>query len=148
MKPFTDASFIVAVFSSSDEHNKTAWRWWNKHGGAICTTRLVLFEAENTIRGFPLNQKCTEVQARTWIEGIQRAVMEGLIERKEAPFHRVLPMARRLSLHHTVKATFGAMDILHVAAALDLHAEKFVSFDERQNEMAAQEGLVTLRRNR
>lgn len=143
MKPFADASFIVAAFARSDEHNKPAWKWWNQYGGAIFTTRLVLFEAENTIRGFPLNQKCSVAEARMWVEGIQRAVIEGLIECKEAPLRRVLPMARRLSMHHTIKATFGAMDILHVAAALDVRAVEFVSFDERQNEMARKEGMVT-----
>jgi len=144
VKSFADASFIVAAFSHDDEHNRRAWKWWGRHGGAIHATRLALFESENTIRGFPVAGRCTSTEAEHWIEGIQRAVLEGMIERREAPFHRVLPLARRLSLHHTVQSTFGAMDILHVAAALEINASEFLSFDEKQNEMAEQEGLATL----
>ncbi|WP_395753488.1 hypothetical protein [Prosthecobacter sp.] len=102
-----------------------------------------MFEAENTIRGFPLSGKCSTADALHWINGIQRAVLEGLIERREAPLHRVLPLAHRLSLHHTVQATFGAMDFLHVAAAMDLKATEFLSFDERQCELVEKEGLLT-----
>jgi len=36
------------------------------------------------------------------------------------------------------------MDILHVATALDLGAKQFVSFDERQRELAEAEGLDVL----
>lgn len=144
MKPVADASFLVAAFATADGHNRAAWRWWSKRGCAIHATRLSLFEAENTIRGFPLSGKCSTEEALRWINGIHRAILEGLIERRDAPLHRVLPLAHRLSLHHTMQATFGAMDILHVAAALDLKATEFLSFDGRQCELAEKEGLLTL----
>ncbi len=144
MKPVADASFLVAAFAPADEHNREAWRWWSQRDGAIHATRLALFEAENTIRGFPLGGKCSVAEARRWIHGIHRAILEGLIERREAPLHRVLPLAHRLSLHHTLQATFGAMDILHVAAALDLKATEFLSFDGRQRELAQKEAMLTL----
>jgi len=144
MSPFADASLIVAAFARCDDHNTRAWRWWNRHGKAVTTSRLALFEAENTLRGFPRSGKCSESEARTSIEGIHRAVLEGLIERKDVAMNRLLPLARRLSLHHTPQSIHGAMDILHVAAALELGCAEFVTFDERQGEMAAKEGLTLL----
>ncbi|MFN7562903.1 MAG: PIN domain-containing protein [Prosthecobacter sp.] len=144
MKPFADASFIVAAFARCDEHNPRAWHWWNRHGAAVQTSRLVLFEAENTLRGFPRSGKCSENDARNSIEGMNRAVLEGLIERKDAPLHRLLPLARRLSMHHTPKNIHGAMDILHVATALEIASERFLTFDDRQGDMAEHEGLILI----
>lgn len=142
MSPFADASFLVAAFARCDEHNPRAWHWWNRHGKAVTASRLVLFEAENTLRGFPRSGKCSEEEARNSIEGIHRAVLEGLIERRDAAIHRMLPLARRLSAHHTPRNAHGAMDILHVASALELTCAHFLTFDERQAEMAAHEGLI------
>ncbi len=144
MSPFADASFIVAAFARCDEHNPRAWQWWNQHGKAVSASRLVLFEAENTLRGFPRSGKCSEEEARRAIDGIHRAVLEGLIERRDAPMNRMLPLARRLSTFHTPANIHGAMDILHVATALELGSPTFLTFDDRQGEMAAHEGLMVV----
>ena len=49
MKPFADASFIVA-FCAKDQHSAKAKLWWKKHACPMFTSRMALFEAENTIR--------------------------------------------------------------------------------------------------
>jgi len=74
-----DASFIVAAFAPADEHNRAAWRWWRKWDAGIVVSRLAVFEAENTIRGFPVGGKCSHPAAQSALEGIKRAIMEGLL---------------------------------------------------------------------
>ena len=141
MIAFADASFLVAAFAPDDEHNRAAWRWWKRRDSGIYVSRLVLFEAENNLRGLPLNGRLNVSRARAAIEGMNRARLEGMIVLRDSPSNRLIPQARRLSLHHTIKATYGAMDILHVATALDLGANQFLSFDARQRELAENEGL-------
>lgn len=141
MKAFADTSFVISAFVK-DEFNGSVWRWWKRHSmAAVFITPLVLFEAENSIRGFPIAGKCTPAEARSALEGIKRGLLEGLFICQSVSAKRLFPQATRLSLHHTLSATFGAMDVLHVASAMELGADTFLTFDKRQGEMAAAEGL-------
>jgi predicted nucleic acid-binding protein len=139
-----DASFLVAAFARADEHNPAAWKWWCKWDVTIIASRLAIFEAENTLRGFPVGGKCSPMAARTALEHLRSALLQGLIEERDIASRRLLPSARRLSQFHTTDCTYGAMDILHVATALDLKATIFLSFDSRQRELAEAEGLKCL----
>jgi predicted nucleic acid-binding protein len=75
------------------------------------------------------------------LELLKRALLEGVIVLREVPNRRLYPEARRLSQHHTIKAGYGAVDILHVAAAKDMGATALLSFDERQKQLAKAEGF-------
>lgn len=70
------------------------------------------------------------------------AIVEGLIVLQEVPNRRLYPEAKRLSQHYTEKVSFGAVDILHVACAKDMHATMFLSFDDRQKRLAKAEGMT------
>lgn len=142
MTVFADASFLVAAFAPDDDHNREAWRWWQKWEASIIASPLVLFEAENTFRGFSVGGKCSVAAVHRTIEGLKRALTEGMILERDIPLKRLLSCSRRLSQYHTVDATFGAMDILHVATALELKATTLLSFDRRQRDLAKAEGLL------
>ncbi len=137
---FADASFLASFFAS-DEHCPEAGVWWRKSNDILTVSRLALFEAENAIRSLPLARKCSRADARWAVEKMQRARLEGLIECREVPVRRLYPAARRLSAHYGETRSYGAMDIIHVASALELGAETFLSFDGRQRELAEAEGL-------
>lgn len=142
---YADASFIVALFVRGDDHWEKAWQWWRaEHGPTLTVSRLTLFEAANTIRASVVSHKIRPAQSREALEGIQRALLEGIIKRRNVAEHHLFTAASRLSQHHTVSATFGALDILHVAAALHLGSSHFLSFDFRQRMLATGEGLKVL----
>jgi predicted nucleic acid-binding protein len=139
---YADASFVIALFVIGDDHWHKAWQWWRQNQGpTILVSRLTLFEAENSIRGLGASKQCRPSAVRASIEGIKRAHLEGVLVRRNVPEHRLYPQAVRLSQYHTVSCTFGALDIVHVAIALDLRVETLLSFDERQRELAMAEGL-------
>lgn len=139
---YADASFVVALFVKDDDHRQDAWSWWKKQRGpSLIVSRLTIFEAENTIRGMVVAKEISASEAREAIQGIQRARLEGILIRRNVHEHRLFPHAARLSQHYTITATYGALDILHVATALDCQADKFLSFDARQRELAKAEGL-------
>ena len=127
---FADASFLVAFFAGT-EHGKEARQWWKRNYDVITVSRLVLFEAENSIRSLPLSGKIKRADARWAIEYTKRRVLEGMIEVREFSNKRVYSAARRLSVHYCENKSFGAMDILHVATAQKLAARVFLSFDGR-----------------
>jgi hypothetical protein len=67
--------------------------------------------------------------------------MEGLRVRRETPVHRLYPEAHRLVTHFSSRAAYGTLDILHVAAAMILRADTFLTFDKRQAALATTAGL-------
>lgn len=139
---YADASFVVALFVKGDEHWQAAWQWWkNHHSQTLIVSRLTIFEAENTIRVLPLGGKLRQSESRAALEGIQRALLEGVLVRRSVPEQRLYPLARRLSTHHTARSSYGALDILHVASVLELGADMFLSFDKNQCVLAKAEGL-------
>ena len=140
MKPFADASFLVS-FCAKDEHSGKAKAWWRKNMLPMFTSRLALFEAENTIRVMRVARKLTARDEHRALEELKRAQLEGFIETWEVPVRRLYPAARRLSQHHNKEKGFGAMDILHVASAVDMHCDALLSFDGPQRELAKAEGL-------
>lgn len=142
---YADASFIVALFVREDDHWQEAWYWWRTEGGpSLIVTRLGMFESENTIRALAASKRIRPVESRQALAGIHRASMEGILIRRIAPEHQLFPAAPRLSQHHTLKTTFGALDILHVASAIHLKVKRFLSFDQRQCYLAEAEGLEVL----
>jgi predicted nucleic acid-binding protein len=140
MKPFADASFIVA-FCAKDQHSAKAKLWWKKHACPMFTSRMALFEAENTIRVMRVARKLTKAEEQRALNFLKRAQLEGFIELWEVPVRRLYPAARRLSQHHSQDKGYGAMDILHVASALDMRCDTLLSFDDTQRELAGAEGL-------
>jgi len=56
---------------------------------------------------------------------------------------RAFEVCAELARHHGPKIGFRTLDSLHVACALELKAERFWTFDERQAKLAKAEGLKT-----
>ncbi len=105
------------------------------------TSRLAYFEAENSMRAMRVAGKITTEEEFSAIETMKRYTLEGIIELWEVPVKRVFPAARRLSQFHTTNVSYGAMDIIHVASALDMDSAGFLSFDRRQRQLAEAEGM-------
>lgn len=50
----------------------------------------------------------------------------------------------KLSRRHSARVGARMLDVLHVASALDLKPDAFLTFDERQRKLAKAEGLRVL----
>ena len=69
-------------------------------------------------------------ESRLWVE----------VDLPEKAFEHCAQLARR----RAAKLGVRTLDTLHVAAALQLKAERFWTFDERQKKLARAEGLKTV----
>ena len=56
-------------------------------------------------------------------------------------FAELAEKAEQLSLRHTARRGFRTYDLLHVASALLLGCDSFLSFDEKASQLAKLEGL-------
>lgn len=62
----------------------------------------------------------------------------------QLPVNELVKQSRALSQRHTAKHGYRAYDVAHVATALILQCDEFLSFDAKANQLAAREGLKIL----
>jgi predicted nucleic acid-binding protein len=142
MKPFADASFVVS-FCADDMHTPRVRSWFRRNRCNVYTSRLALFEAENTIHRSRASGRLNDEQAHKALENLKRSLLEGFIELWEVPLRRLYPSARRLSQHHNQNKGYGALDILPIASALDMRCDTLLTFDSAQAGLVRAEGLKT-----
>ena len=138
---FADASFLVSALLG-DRNGSKAWRWWTAQRAVLHGSRLVLLEAENSIRSSVFQAKVTQRSSAEALNQLQRALLDGVLIRRELSSKRMYPAAQRLCSCYTGPEVYGTIDIIHVACALELRATHFVSFDHAQRRLAAAEGLI------
>jgi predicted nucleic acid-binding protein len=69
----------------------------------------------------------------------------GVLHRTQPSWPAVFSAALRLSTAHSRTLGTRTLDLLHIAAALIIQAEEFITGDERQAKAAAKEGLNVVR---
>lgn len=144
MTSYSDASFLVSAFGVDfNTQRATLWmRRWTDF--PILVSRLTLFEADNALRAAELDGRMSADVVRAAMRNIDRAQHEGFLLRREVSPHQWFPQAHRISGHDTHQSAARALDILHIAAAVVLRAKGFLSFDDRQRELAKAEGLKVM----
>lgn len=138
MSVYADTSFLVSLYLE-DSHSSEADRLMASHARPWLTP---LHRAE-------------------WAHAIERQVFQKLLSRHEAreiyaQFEKdfedwvwagvALPeqafeLCAQLARRHAARLGTRTLDALHVASALELKAEKFWTFDERQARLARAVGL-------
>ncbi len=139
---YFDSSALVAIYVTGPFSTRA--RAEAIHAGAVAFTPLHDLEVRNAFRA---------LHGRKALSALQRAELERLLELDlragrllhtpldlAAVFHR----AARLSAAHTSKLLCRSLDILHVAAAVELQRVGLVSADERQLNPAAAAGLKAI----
>jgi predicted nucleic acid-binding protein len=138
---FADASFLVSAFLG-DANGSKEWKWWASSKAVLHLSRLVLLEAENAIRSSVFQHAVPQQNSIEALHLLKRALADGVLVRREISSARLYPAAQRICMRHTGPETFGTMDIIHVACAVELGATHFISFDRSQRKLTAAEGLA------
>lgn len=147
MTAYPDTSYLCALYRLQ-ENSPVAAGYFRDLPGPLEVTSLVLFEFRQSVRfqirlwqqdrtrGIPRSQ------GRQMLTDLQGDLDVGALKVVPASWAQVHALAERLSSHHTETGGHRAMDILHVAAALELGATGFLTFDRNQRRLAEAEGLA------
>lgn len=138
MKVYADTSFLVSLYYL-DAHSAEAARRVNP-GPKLFLTPLAELELVNALqlRVFRGEASPAEIHAaRKELDGDIRA---GVFSAAQMPLE-AYELARRISTKRTASLGGRTLDILHVACAKLLQADRFWTFDVRQAELARAEGL-------
>ena len=107
-------------------------------------THLHEIEMRNALRLKRGRREITQGELRTALRDFQADITAGRLEKPAYDLVVVFHKAEELCAKYAAATLARSLDILHVAAALVVHASTFVSFDERQRKVARRAGLKVL----
>lgn len=140
MSIYADTSFFVSLYLP-DRHSTEAERRMAAKP-RIWFSPLHRAEWMHAVSQHVFRKEITTIEARRAQAELERDLGSGLwleVAFSESIWSTCAELARR----HGPRLGVRTLDSLHVAAALELGAKAFWTFDERQAKLAAAEGLQT-----
>lgn len=141
MSAYADSSFIVSLYVT-DIHSADARRR-QREGLPLILTPFHRAEWAHVLAQHQFRRNITSEMARRFDDLFTSDEAAGLFRASVVPenaFELCADLARRHGAHLALRT----LDSLHVACALELKAEQFWTYDERQAKLAKAEGLKTV----
>lgn len=136
----SDTSFL-ASFYLPDANSTQAAKEHRLARPILLLTPFGELELVNTFESRVFRREAKAAQIRASLSALEADIQLGVIVRKavpEAAYTRAIELSRR----YTRLLGSRALDILHVAIALELRAEMFFTFDRRQGRLARRAGMI------
>lgn len=147
MRIYPDTSFLCALFRQQGR-TADAIGFMESISGFLPVSWLVQWEFRHSARfqaWLFSNDRSTGFspsEAAEMLKTYQDYLARGFLKLVPIDQQDVHLIAERLSDRYATAAGARAMDTLHLATAIHLGAENFLTFDRRQREVAENEGLV------
>lgn len=143
LSPYLDTSALVKLYYPESESEYLS-RWILERKSPLIFTSLHELELRNALSLKVYRKELTRRRSKI-IERIIRAdINEGVLWRPSVVWGEVFSNGFKL-LKHTQKIGSRSLDLLHVAAALELSCDSFLTYDGRQERLAKAVGLKIIR---
>jgi predicted nucleic acid-binding protein len=152
MRAYADSSFLLRLVTGEPGTEPAVAEYRRLDRPGLFYLPLHAMEVENAIRQRAFHERRVRPSGERFQVGREREAALarlGLYCERHALIEVAVDMdsaierARELSAKHTDRLGARAIDLLHVACALLLESEIFLTFDARQLELASAEGLRT-----
>ncbi len=140
MTVYADSSFFVSIYVE-DAHSKAAERLL-RSGVRVWFTPLHYAEYVHAVSQQVFYKNLTTADAEKACRDLETDRASALWLEVEMPVN-VFDVCAELARKYGPKFGVRTLDSLHVACALELKAQRFWTFDERQAKLAKAEGLKT-----
>lgn len=147
MTDYPDTSFLCALYRLQVNSPEAA-KHFAALPGPLEVTSLLLYEFRQSVRfQVRLHRKdagkgFAKSDGAKMLGDLKSDLAGGALVVRPAPWPEIHATAERLSERHTETHGHRALDILHVATALELGAKHFLTFDRNQKKLAETEGLI------
>lgn len=139
MRTYIDASFLVSLYSP-DANSLLAVQITQSHRTNLLISSLSELEFFNALELRVFRKEISSTAAGLSRTKFERAIENNVFQLLPLP-EQSFDRARQLSLQTTARLGTRTADILHVAAALELKADAFYTFDRQQRKLAQSVGL-------
>ena len=136
-----DTSFFFSLYGN-DGNSSRAVSWMASCKQPVTLSPYNPYELGNALRFAEFRKAIKPGEAAMYWSQFEAAKKRGRLLQQTCNLADVLDEATRLSSTHTLTGGHRGFDVLHVAAALVMKADQFLTFDANQRKLAAAEGLV------
>ena len=146
MIAYPDTSFLCSLYREQS-HSPKADAYRKSMTEPLHFTNLLEFEFLQAIRlqvwlhAADRTKGYSAREADAMVADWERDVARGLNVLVPCDMDAVLRLARTFALKHTGEGGHRTLDVLHVATAVHLGADVFLTFDGRQRQLAGHAGL-------
>ncbi len=137
---YIDPSALRSLYLH-DSRSFAMARWRQRHRGALPVTHFGRAELMNAFALALFRRDIGEDNMVGAMRDLEDDFAAGRLMRPDLPWRRVLDRAADLSSVHTPRLGTRALDVLHVACALELGCRGLVTYDGRQATLARALGL-------
>lgn len=138
MTVYADTSFFVSLYLP-DQHTAEAERLLTSRP-ALWMTPLHMAEWVHAVEQHVFRKAISRQQADQFIRRFQDHLDQRLWREIDVP-EKAFQVCIELAYQHAGRLGVRTLDTLHVASALELQAEHFWTFDQRQAKLATAVGL-------
>ena len=140
MSDYADTGFICSLYAP-DANTESAIKQMDKQRKPICFSWLNQVEFRNALRLRVFRKEISSSERDRSLNWLLADLSAGVFENVELSQSNVMIETERLSARHSEKLGTRSLDILHVAMAVVVGCERFLSFDARQCKLARAAGL-------
>jgi len=137
---YVDTSVIVKLYIR-EKHSLDVSNWLKENNEAIPLTTFHELEFNNAINLKKFRTEITTDEIRLIMTKFAEHESKGVFYRPQTSWTDTFKYAVDLSRKHTSKTGSRVLDNLHVASALLIKADRFLTFDARQSKLAALSGI-------
>lgn len=137
---YADSSFLVSLHRA-DEHHERARAFIGRTQAILYFTPLQRLELRNALRNAVGWKQMTPAASRAAFRQIEEDLRDQLLVHTPVDWANAFRRAEDLSEKYAVEQRQRAIDLLHVAIAIECRAKTFLSFDKRQRKLAQAAGL-------
>ena len=137
---YVDTSVIVKLYIK-EEYSQESSNWLKENNEAIPLTSFHELELINAIHLKQFRAEITSDETRLILSRFEEHEKSGIYYRPQLDWSAIFINAIDLSKKHSASIGSRSLDILHVASALSINADRFLTLDDRQTRLAALTGL-------
>lgn len=146
MRVYGDTSWWLAYKCRRDVHHPTAITLFDRESEAqVVWTPWQRVEVFNSFRQAERAGLIAPGESRQLVRLLEQEVRLGYWPHVEFSWTDAVHTACELAAEHSLTLLVRGMDLFHVAIAIEVGADQFLSFDDDQNALALAAGLVLVR---
>lgn len=140
---YADTSFLFSLVLH-DAKTAAVIAYLRVNPVSLALTPFQQCELRNAVRLSAFRAKCTPSEAQAALARIDADLASGNLHEVTLSWPDVFAKAEALSAAHALSLGVRSLDLLHVAAALTIEAEVFLTCDARQLDLARAAGLTAI----
>lgn len=137
---YVDTSVMVKLYVR-EEHSQEVSEWLQNNDEAIPLTPFHELEFTNAIKLKQFRNEMTKDEAGIIFNKLSEHEKRGVFYRPQIRWPDAFDRSLALSRTHTENTGSRSLDVIHVALALSIGTGRFLTFDDRQSQMALAAGL-------